>query len=99
MDFTITSGQIIWFCSFIIAIWGVKNIVKEFKKPSDDLKKLVDKHSAMLDNDNRRLKDIEVSNKMILQSQLIIIEHEITGNGIEGMKEARDDLQEYLINR
>ena len=99
MDFTITSNQIMEFCSLIALIWGVWKIVKEIKKPSDDLKKLVDKHSAMLDNDKRRLKDIEVSNKMILQSQLIIINHEITGNGIEGMKEARDDLQEYLINR
>lgn len=99
MDFTITSGQIIWFCSFIIAIWGVKNIVKEFKKPSDDLKKLVDKHSAMLDNDNQRLKVIEESSKRTLQCLLIIINHDITGNGIEQMKEARNDLQEYLINR
>ena len=99
MDFTITSGQIIWFCSFIIAIWGVKNIVKEFKKPSDDLKKLVDRHSALLDNDNKRLKETEESNKMILQCLLVIINHDITGNGVEKMKEARNDLQEYLINR
>ena len=99
MDFTITSNQIIGFCSLIVAIWGVCKIVKEFKKPNDDLKKLVEKHSAMLDSDNKRLKEAEETNKRILQCLLIIINHNITGNGTEGMKEARNDLQEYLINR
>lgn len=99
MDFTITSGQIMGFCSLVALIWGVWKIVKEIKKPSDDLKKLVDKHSAMLDNDNQRLKVIEESSKRTLQCLLIIINHDITGNGIEQMKEARNDLQEYLINR
>ena len=36
---------------------------------------------------------------MILQCLLIIINHEITGNGIETMKEARDNLQNYLVNK
>lgn len=99
MDFTITSNQIMGFCSLVALIWGVWKIVKEIKKPSDDLKKLVDRHSAMLDNDNKRLKEIEESNKMILQCLSVIINHNITGNGIEQMKEVRNDLQEYLINR
>lgn len=99
MDFTITPGQIVGFCGLITAIWGVWKIVKEFKKPSDDLKRLVDKHSVLLDNDNKRLKEVEDSNKKILQCLLVIINHNITGNGIEQMKEVRNDLQEYLINR
>lgn len=99
MDFTITSGQIMGFCSLIALIWGVWKIVKEIKKPSDDLKKLVEKHSALLDNDNKRLKEAEDTNKRILQCLVVIMNHEITGNGVEKMKEARNDLQEYLINR
>lgn len=99
MEFVITSGQILGFCSLIAAIWGVWKIIKEIKKPNDDLKALVDRHSAFLENDNMRLKDTEDSNKMILQCMLVIINHEITGNGIEQLKEARNDLQEYLINR
>ncbi len=99
MDFMISSGQIIGFCSLVVAIWGVWKIVKELKKPNDDLKKLVEKHSTLLDNDNKRLKEAEETNKMILQCLLVIINHEITGNGIEKMKEARSNLQDYLINR
>lgn len=99
MEFTITSGQIVGFCSLIVAIWGVWKIVKEITKPNDDFKNLVKRHSVMLDNDNKRLKEAEESNRMILQCLLVIINHDITGNGIEKMKEARNNLQEYLINR
>lgn len=38
MNFVITSQQIVWICGFIASIWGVVKIIKELKKPSDDLK-------------------------------------------------------------
>lgn len=99
MDFTITSNQILAFCALLTAIWGVWKIVKEIKKPNDDLKEKVTEHDMLLDNDDRRLASIEESNKMTLQCLLVIINHEITGNGIEKMKAARDELQEFLINK
>ena len=99
MDFTITSTQILGFCALLTAIWGAWKIVKEIKKPNDDLKEKVTEHDMLLDNDDKRLASIEESNKMTLQCLLVIINHEITGNGIEKMKAARDELQEYLINK
>lgn len=99
MEFSITSNQILGFCALITALWGVWKIVKEWKKPSDDLKRTVEKHGELLDVDNRRLKEIENSDKMILQCLLAIINHNITGNGIERMKEIRDELQEFIIKK
>lgn len=99
MEFAITSNQIIGFCALVTALWGLWKIVKELKKPNDDLKAIVEKHENLLDTDNKRLKDIEDSNRMILQCLLIIINHDITGNGIEKMKTARDELQDFLINK
>ena len=99
MDFTITSAQIMGFCSLVAALWGIWLIVKEVKKPGSDLKKKVEEHDRLLSSDNNRLKDIEESNRMMLQSLLVIINHNITGNGIEKMKETRDQLQEFLINK
>lgn len=97
--FTITSAQIIWFCSFAAGLWGLWKIVKEIRKPSEDLKSEVSTHEKLLDNDNRRIKEIEESNQMILKCLLVIINHDITGNGIDKMKAARDELQDFLINR
>ena len=98
-SFSVTSEQIIYICSFIAAVWGIWKIVKEIRKPNDDLKAEVSKHTRLLDNDNKRLKEYEESNRMILQCLLVIINHEITGNGIENLKRAKDDLEEYLINK
>ena len=99
MEFVITSNQIMGFCALVTSLWGLWKIVKEWKKPSDDLKSTVEKHDALLDNDNRRLKDIEDSNQMILKCLLVIINHSITGNGIEKMKDIREELQDFLINK
>ena len=99
MDFVITSEQILALCALVTALWGVWKIIKEVKKPNANLKETVAKHDMLLDNDNKRLKAIEDSNKMILQSLLVIINHDITGNGVEKMKEAREEFQEFLINK
>lgn len=98
-EFAITSGQLMWLFTFAAGLWGFWKIVKEIHKPSDDLRKTVAKHSELLDNDNKHLKEHEESNRMILKCLLVIINHEITGNGIETMKEARDDLQKYLVEK
>lgn len=99
MEFAISTNQILALCTLVTALWGVWKIVKEMKKPNDDLKKLVEKHDERLKDDNERLREIESSNKRILQCLLVIINHDITGNGLDKMKEARDDLQEFLINK
>lgn len=59
MEFTITSQQILWICGFIASIWGVVKIVKELKKPSDDLKTKVQRHDELLHKDNERLNSLE----------------------------------------
>ncbi len=59
MDFVITSQQIVWICGFIASIWGVVKIVKELKKPSDDLKLMVKRHDELLHKDNERLNSLE----------------------------------------
>lgn len=99
MEFTISSDQILGFCLFISSLWGLWKIIKELKKPQEDLREAVNKHGMLLNNDNERLKKVEDSNDLILQSLLVIINHDITNNGIDKMKEARDKIQTYLIER
>lgn len=59
MNFTITSQQIVWICGFIASVWGVVKIIKELKKPSDDLKAKVQRHDELLHKDNERLNSLE----------------------------------------
>lgn len=57
------------------------------------------KHDAMLDNDNKRLRQLEDGNKIIQRALLELLKHGIDGNDIDGMRKVRDDLQQYLIDR
>lgn len=59
MNFTITSQQIVWICGFIASVWGVVKIIKELKKPCDDLKATVKRHDELLHKDNERLNSLE----------------------------------------
>lgn len=99
MDFTISSNEILALCGLIASLWGVYKIVKEVKKPSEDLKATVEEHGQCIEDDHGRLKALEESNKMILQCLLVIINHDITGNCIDRMKYCRDELQEFLIKK
>lgn len=99
MEFTITSEQILGFCSLVAALYGTYKIVKEFKKPNEDLRKQVEKHTSLLDNDHKRLQEMETSNKLILQTLLVMVNHDISSNGYDELEEARDKLQDYLIHK
>ena len=99
MKFTITSEQILYICGFIVSVWGVIKIYKEWQKPKNDLIEQVESHEEQLKKADERLKEIELTDKLILQSLLVIINHDITGNGIDQLKNVRNDLQEFLINK
>lgn len=56
---TIDLEYVLWLLGFIASAWGVLKIVKEVKKPNDDLKETVRKHEEWLVRDNERIKSIE----------------------------------------
>lgn len=56
---TIDLEYVLWLLGFIASAWGVVKIIKEAKKPNDDLKETVRKHEEWLARDNERIKSIE----------------------------------------
>ena len=56
---TIDLEYVLWLLGFIASAWGVVKIIKELKKPNDDLKETVRKHEEWLSIDNERIKSIE----------------------------------------
>ncbi|WP_418777024.1 hypothetical protein [Holdemanella biformis] len=56
---TIDLEYVLWLLGFIASAWGVVKIIKELKKPNDDLKETVRKHEEWLVRDNERIKSIE----------------------------------------
>lgn len=127
IKFVFDLEQVIGFCALITGIWGVWKIVKEIKKPSNDLHDLVVRHDYLLKKDNQRLeklesvslqmvseteshdddikeiikslKDAEETNKIVLKSLFVIINHDITNNGIDKLKETLNELNSYLVEK
>lgn len=56
---TIDLEYVLWLLGFIASAWGVVKIIKELKKPNDDLKETIRKHEEWLVKDNDRIKSIE----------------------------------------
>ena len=56
---TIDLEYVLWLLGFIASTWGVVKIIKELKKPSDDLKATVKRHDDLLHKDNERLNSLE----------------------------------------
>ena len=94
----------------VITIGGagavISGLIKWAKKPDqtrvDKVKEheeTLKKHTELLERDHRRLQELEEGNKIMMQSMLALMSHSIDGNHIEDLKQARDDLQKYLIRR
>ena len=99
MNTVITLNDLLYLCGAIATIWGAYKIIKEIKKPSDDLKATVKKHDELLTKNKEEIKEIEEGQKVICKSILAMINHELTGNDVTNMKKMRDELQDYLIER
>lgn len=105
MTFTLTQLWQIFLtmCGSIATVAGaiaiIYNVYQKARQPDTERDKALKRHSELLDNDNKRLKELEESNKVLMQSMLALLSHAIDGNNTEDLKDARDELQKYLIRR
>ena len=63
-------------------------IVSETNSHDDDIKEII-----------KSLKDAEETNKIVLKSLFVIINHDITNNGIDKLKETLYELNSYLVEK
>lgn len=95
----ITMTTILAFCAILVAIWSAYKVIKEARQPSEERLKRLSDVEEHLDNDNKRLKDLEEATKLNLKAQLAIIDHLTTGNHTEQLKDVKTEIQDYLIRR
>lgn len=57
------------------------------------------KHGIYFKNDKCRMDDIEDGNKVTQKAILALLANAIDGNNVQQMENARDDLQNYLVNK
>lgn len=91
--------DIAYLLGFVASIWGVYKIIKDIYTPYKLRNREIEKNKEYLARDNERIKDLEESNAMIYECLLVMLNHQITGNGVDKMKEVRDKMNEFIIKK
>lgn len=115
MDEILNALPIIWklvlgFCGMVAAIGGAAAIIARIFTPVKEIKKRLSEleilhkndqqsNQTRFDKDLKEIKLLEESNRHICQCMVALMDHEITGNSIERLKNARDDLNRFLIEK
>ena len=82
-------------------IKAVKAAKAPEQRQDDEISKIKDRLSKIegkLEADNNRINDARDCNHVLTKGMLALLDHGINGNNIGQMKEARQDVQTYLIN-
>ena len=101
---------ILFICTAIITVSTVLTVmikaVQKVKEPEEtqnerisSLESEVDKIKQFLNNDNKRLIELEKGNRVTQQALLALLSHAINGNNETELKNAKDKLQNYLIGK
>lgn len=97
------SGGLAAIAGAIALIAKAINKLKAPNKQQDErlgeLEEKSKKHDRMLENDNRRLKDLEEGKRIEHRALLALLKHGIDNNNIEAMKDSTKEIQDYLISK
>lgn len=87
--------------SFITTCGGAINLILNWKKQSK-----VTRHEEALKDHELRIRELENKTKeqegfikVLCNSILALVSHEINGNSLDKLKDAQKELQDFLINR
>ena len=60
---------------------------------------IIERFKEYFDNDDRRFKEIEKSNKITQSALLALLKYSLNGNDTESLKRAEESLENYLIDK
>lgn len=98
-----------WLASGLGAVILISNGVKALRdlfapaikvaRKVEELEKLNKKYEKHFAENDTRWENQECTNQAILKALVALVNHEIDGNGIEGLKKVREELSNNIIER
>lgn len=90
-DITISLSQVIWLCGGILGIAAfVSWVMKPFKK--------IDDHESRIKVLEETADERKQTDQFMMKSLNAIVNHMIDGNGIDQLKQVRDEYQNEIIS-
>ena len=91
--------QILAACGAISIIGGAGAVIYKVIHPAFKFKNRVEKLEDYSEKDYKRLENLEEMQKQQNKCLAAMLNHQITGNGIDNMKKIRDELLESIIDK
>lgn len=91
--------QILSICGAVSIVGGAGAIIVKVIKPAFVLTKRVSQLEVYNDKDYKKLQSLEEMQKQQSKCLAAMLNHQITGNGIDEMKKIRDELLENIIEK
>ena len=85
--------------AFTLSIWALIEKIMKARQPALDSAQWRRETDAKLDRDKKRIDSLEDGNKVLLRGILAMLNHEITGNSVDKLKAAQDEITKYLITK
>ena len=82
----------------IMAVKAAKAPEQRQNDEIEDIKARLDKIEKDVLKDEKQIKDVRECTHVITKGVLALLDHGINGNNIDQMKDARQDVERYLIN-
>ena len=86
-------------CGGISTVWGAVKVWREFRKPQEKRnEKLEDLEDRVADSEEA-LDEIASAMPILMKAMTLIIEHMVSGDGVDDLKECQQDIHMYLIDQ
>lgn len=90
----------------IVTIGGASAVLSRWATPYKTLKTEVENLKSELstlksyqNSDHKELQKVELGIEKICKCTLAITDHELTGNSVDKLREAKDEMQDFLIHK
>lgn len=104
-DLTVTIQTMLAIFGAIAVIMSGVSAIAKMLSPFKEIKARLDAHDESLAAGNRHFEKLDnaletqsAMQREICKSLIVIMNHEVTGNSIDKLKQAQEDLQKFLID-
>ena len=86
-----------------LKIMSARKTYRDEKKrkdaPVNNLEETVKDHDEKLKKDHERLNQLEEAMRILMRSQIAQLDHEISGNSVDKLRDSRNEIQQFLIDK
>lgn len=100
-SYEVVSNAFMVFVGFLGVVSLILSVIiawRTFKKPYDERKHQLEEHSEKLDRDWETMQELKADMRILIQNDIEILDHIVTGNHVEKLKQRRDFIHRYLID-